>query len=81
MAVTQTSFINNTLAKIRLTVLNALGYTPENVVNKVSVLTGDSDIYYPTQKAVKDALDLKQNTLNYDPEIGAFIIPEEDYES
>lgn len=79
--VTQLEFINNTLAKIRTAVLNALGYVPENVANKVNTLIGDSDIYYPTQKAVKDALDLKQNILNYDPEIGAFILLEEDYES
>lgn len=77
----QISFINNTLQKIRLTVLTALGYVPENVANKTTSLIGDSDIKYPTQKAVKDALDLKQNLLSYDSVIGSFILLPEDFES
>jgi len=81
MAITQLSFINNTFAKIRTTVLEALGYTPENVANKTTTLSGTSDILYPTEKTVYDAIALKQNILFYDSEIKAFIIEEEEYES
>jgi hypothetical protein len=44
---------------------NALlpGYTPENVANKKLDLTDNSDTYYPSQKAVKTAVDAKQATL------------------
>jgi hypothetical protein len=38
---------------------NSLGYTPENVANKKTTLTDNSDTYYPTQKAVKTAVDAK----------------------
>jgi hypothetical protein len=37
----------------------ALGFTPEDVANKKIDLTDNSDTFYPTQKAVKTALDLK----------------------
>ena len=38
---------------------NALGFTPENVANKKTTLADNSDTYYPTQKAVKTAVDAK----------------------
>ena len=37
----------------------SLGFTPEDVANKKIDLTDNSDTFYPTQKAVKTALDLK----------------------
>ena len=37
----------------------ALGYTAEDAANKKTDLTGNSDTYYPTQKAVKTAVDAK----------------------
>lgn len=45
-------------------VVAALGYTPENVANKKTTLADDSDTFYPSQKAVKTAVDAKQNALN-----------------
>jgi len=45
-------------------VVTALGYTPENVANKKTTLADDSDTFYPSQKAVKTAVDGKQNALN-----------------
>ena len=42
---------------------NALGYTPENSANKKLNLTDNSDTFYPSQKAVKTAVDAKQDTL------------------
>lgn len=36
---------------------DALGYTPENVSNKKTTLTDNSDTYYPTQKSVKSYVD------------------------
>ena len=40
--------------------LNAnISYVPENVANKKTDLTDDSDTYYPSQKAVKTAVDAK----------------------
>jgi len=44
---------------------DALGYTAENVANKKTNLVDNSDNYYPTQKAVKTALDAKQDTLTF----------------
>jgi len=41
----------------------ALGFTAENVANKKTTLTDNSDTYYPSQKAVKTAVDAKQDTL------------------
>ena len=38
---------------------DALGFTPENVANKKTTLDDNSDTYYPTQKAVKTAVDAK----------------------
>ena len=38
---------------------DALGFTPENVENKKTSLAENSDTYYPTQKAVKTAVDAK----------------------
>ena len=38
---------------------DALGYTAENAANKKTSLTDNSDTYYPTQKAVKTAVDAK----------------------
>jgi hypothetical protein len=42
---------------------DALGYTPENVVNKDTdgTLAANSDTKYPSQKAVKTAIDTKAN--------------------
>ena len=34
-----------------------LGFTPEDVSNKKTSLTDNSDTYYPTQKAVKTAIE------------------------
>ena len=45
-------------------VLTALGFTPENVANKKTTLADDSDTFYPSQKAVKTAVDAKQNALS-----------------
>lgn len=45
-------------------VVTALGFTPENVANKKTTLADDSDTFYPSQKAVKTAVDAKQNALN-----------------
>ena len=44
-------------------VITALGYTPENVANKKTTLADNSDTFYPSQKAVKTAVDAKQDTL------------------
>ena len=38
---------------------DALGFTPENSANKKTSLAENSDTYYPTQKAVKTAVDAK----------------------
>lgn len=38
---------------------DALGFTPENSANKKTTLDDNSDTYYPTQKAVKTAVDAK----------------------
>lgn len=37
----------------------ALGFTPEDVSNKKTTLSDNSDTYYPSQKAVKTAVDAK----------------------
>lgn len=43
----------------------ALGYTPENVANKVtSFQVTPDDTHYPSEKLVKDALDGKETSLN-----------------
>ena len=42
---------------------DALGFTPENATNKKTSLADNSDTYYPSQKAVKTAVDAKQDTL------------------
>jgi len=48
---------------------DSLGFTPENIANKKTTLADNSDTYYPTQKAVKTANDLKQNiTLDASPD-------------
>ena len=88
----QINFINNTLSKIRNTILNALGFTPENVANKTSNLDDNSTILYPSQKIVKDTIDAvelnlqnqidqKQNLLFYDVDLEVFIINDSDYQS
>ena len=41
---------------------DALGFTAENVANKKTDLTDNSDTYYPSQKAVKTAVDAKAPT-------------------
>jgi hypothetical protein len=54
------STTHNTLAKIE-TIVNgkqdSIGFTPENVANKKTSLTDNSDTYYPSQKAVKTYVD------------------------
>jgi hypothetical protein len=40
---------------------DALGFTPENVSNKKTSLSDNSDTYYPSQKAVKTVVDGKEN--------------------
>ena len=52
-----TKFINSDLA----TKQDVLGFTPENVANKKTSLAENSDTYYPTQKAVKTAVDAKSD--------------------
>ena len=48
--------------------LNAnISYVPENVANKKTTIT-DSDVDYPTCKAVNTGLSSKQNTLGFTPE-------------
>lgn len=42
-----------------------LGYTAENTANKKTDLTDNSNTYYPTQKAVKTAVDGKQDALTF----------------
>ena len=42
--------------------------TYEYITNKKTTLTDNSDTFYPTQKAVKTAVDAKQNTLGFTPE-------------
>lgn len=44
---------------------DALGFTAENVANKKTDLTDNSDIYYPSQKAVKTAVDGKLNKSSF----------------
>ena len=50
-----TKFIKSDLA----TKQDVLGFTPENSANKKTTLDDNSDTYYPTQKAVKTAVDAK----------------------
>lgn len=52
-------------------VVTALGYTPENVANKKTTLADNSDTFYPSQKAVKTAVDAKQDALGFTPENAA----------
>ena len=48
---------------------DSLGFTPENIANKVTIIsTPGNDTNYPTEKAVRDALDLKENSLGFTPE-------------
>lgn len=42
-----------------------LGFTPEDVSNKKTSLADNSDTFYPTQKAVKTAVDAKQDAGSY----------------
>lgn len=49
-------------------VITALGYTPENQANKKTTLADNSDTFYPSQKAVKTAVDAKQDALGFTPE-------------
>ena len=46
-------------------VITALGYTPENVANKKLNLSDNSDTFYPSQKAVKTAVDAKQDKATF----------------
>ena len=49
-------------------VITALGYTPENSANKKTTLADNSDTFYPSQKAVKTAVDAKQDALGFTAE-------------
>ncbi len=44
---------------------NALGFTPENVTNKVTAFSSPTDTQYPSAKLVKDQLDGKQASGSY----------------
>ena len=58
---------NDTWTLIPLSEL--VGFTPENSANKVTAFQGTPDnSHYPTEKLVKDSLDLKQNSLGFTPE-------------
>ncbi len=48
----------------------AIGYTPENVANKSTdgIFAANSDVLYPSQKAVKTLADTKQPLLGYTPQ-------------
>ena len=47
---------------------NTIGFTPENVTNKVtSFQVTPDDIHYASEKLVKDSLDNKEDTLGYTP--------------
>ena len=63
---TELGYISGVTSSIQ-TQLNSkqasIGFTPENVTNKKTTLTDNSDTFYPTQKAVKTAVDAKQDTL------------------
>ena len=63
---TELGFVSGVTSSVQ-TQLNSkqtsLGFTPENVTNKKTTLTDNSDTYYPTQKTVKTAVDAKQDTL------------------
>lgn len=52
-------------------VITALGFTPENEANKKTTLSDNSDTFYPSQKAVKTAVDAKQDALGYTAENSA----------
>jgi hypothetical protein len=58
----------NILTALASTFQSALGFTPENVANKKTGLSDNSDTYYPSQKAVKTAVDAKQDSLGFTPE-------------
>ena len=49
-------------------VASPLGFTAENVANKKTGLSDNSDTFYPSQKAVKTAVDAKQNSLGFTAE-------------
>lgn len=54
------STTHDTLAKIEAIVggkQDSIGFTPENVANKKTSLTDNSDTFYPSQKAVKSYVD------------------------
>ena len=48
----------------------ALGFTPENIANKSTdgTLSTNSDILYPSEKAVKTYVDTKQSSIGFTPE-------------
>lgn len=54
------SIFNNTVITSS-TITTALGYIPENVDNKTSLITGYSETLYPNEKAIHNALDTKLN--------------------
>lgn len=53
---------------------DALGFTPENSANKKTTLADNSDTYYPTQKAVKTAVDAKADGSSVVHNTGAEIV-------
>ena len=62
---------------------DALGFTPEDSANKKEDLSDNSNTYYPTQKAVKDAVDTKlaitskasSSEINTGTEDGKYVTP------
>ena len=52
--------VSNKLAKVDSTeIIGALGYTPEDVANKVTEWSDTpTDINYPSEKLVKDSIDI-----------------------
>ena len=66
------SIINTNLGNLNTDKLEASDITgKEDVLNKKTSLADNSDTFYPTQKAVKTAVDAKQDTLAFTPEDSA----------
>lgn len=62
------------------TIIDALGYTPENISNKTNVIGTGTTTNYPSTKAVKQELDLKQDVLTAE-NVGEFMDLELDTKS
>lgn len=55
---------NGSVALTYSNIVSALGYTPENVANKVTSLASPNNTTYPTTQLLKDQLDLKQDKID-----------------